>query len=88
MGSVKLTPLIYCIFHLQRLVLLGAVAQVGTQAAGVVLRECVNGGKFLKELPEIAFGVGWVRGLDTAYMRHVMVGRQITLDLLLFQGSL
>ncbi|XP_028396275.1 vitellogenin-2-like [Dendronephthya gigantea] len=53
-------------------VLLGALAQVGTEPAGIALRECVIQGKFIKQLPEITFGVGWVRGLNTAFMKHVV----------------
>ena len=50
------------------------MAQTGTEAAAVVLKECIDGGKVAKELDRIAHGVGWVRGLDTAFMRKVLVG--------------
>ena len=49
------------------------MAHVGTEAAGIVLKECVAGGKLNKELDRIVFGIGWVRGIDTAYMKQVMV---------------
>lgn len=61
------------VLSLQRRLVLDALARVGTEAAGVVLNECITGRKFPKELERIAFGVGWVRGLDYRFMKHVLV---------------
>ena len=58
---------------LSRRLLLDALARVGTEAAGLVLKECITGGKVTKELHRIVFGIGWVRGLNLAYVKQVMV---------------
>ena len=52
--------------------LLDAIAHVGTEAAGIVLKECVAGGKVNKELGRIVFGIGWVRAINAAYMKQVL----------------
>lgn len=53
--------------------LLDAMARIGTEAAGACLKELITGGKITKELYRVTYGAGWVRGLNTAYMKHVMV---------------
>ncbi len=50
-----------------------ALARVGTEAAAIALKECVTGGKVIKNLERLAIGLGWVRGLDTAYIKRVLV---------------
>jgi hypothetical protein len=71
----------YCnsLLSLQRLLLIDAMARVGTEAAGIVLKECITEGKMAKKLHRIAFGVGWVRGLDTGFMKNVLVSGKFKL---------
>jgi hypothetical protein len=55
------------------------MARVGTEAAGIVVKECITEGKMARKLHRIAFGVGWVRGLDTGFMKNVLVSGKFKL---------
>ncbi|CAB4031602.1 vitellogenin N domain, partial, partial [Paramuricea clavata] len=61
-----------CTIRDVKLLLIDAMARVGTEAAGIVLKECITEGKMAKKLHRITFGVGWVRGLDTGFMKNVL----------------
>ena len=50
-----------------------ALARVGTVAAVQIIKDSVNNGIMSKYLQRIMFGIGWVRDLNSEYIKTAMV---------------